>query len=256
MKYTTDICVENDSGEEEEYRVEIDLVSDGDHGLDFDEIRAWGPQGELTQEAVDQLGLGQAAFEEAWETCYVNGQVKPGIYVNRHTKRRIQVLGVCKVPGKFEWLVVARGMGPKVAAGDDFEFFLAPPCSFDEPDDSDEDGSDSLGNWILSDHRAPEGYAIVDCPNGCRFPYGKINDVTRKATCLGCYRVAEARGRRATSPLKEIDHLQQRVALLEKVISDSIAGCSCKEQGVEINLQETRCESCETLTSALTKGAK
>lgn len=170
--YRSSVCVEIDddpsaeTAREVEIEFEAEMVSDDD-GLEAEIKYAWDGHEEvmLTEEQQDSVGLAMLVGEQAYEAAYCIGAIPPGSYTRaRHRSEpfgiligphKTEVLGVCNVPGQFDWLVVCRDTTPtfnltRLGRPDDTgglvlrsigEFVGAPVPGF-------QDDLDTTGLWV------------------------------------------------------------------------------------------------------------
>lgn len=165
--YRSSVCVEVDDPDAEtarevEIEFEAEMVSDDD-GLAVEIKYAWDGHGNqfFSEDQHAEVGLVDLVQEQAYESAYTIGQIPAGRYTRaRHRSQPFgvqigphstEVLGVCKVPGQFDWLAICRDVRPPVSLQKDDAngyvlrhvggFMLA--CDPRLPDDLDE-----VGFWV------------------------------------------------------------------------------------------------------------
>lgn len=118
MIYRTSINTEYSISPECDVEVEIEvearLSGDGDGGLDVEIVHAWtdgdtqgGKAFVLDEDLIEGLALVDLVLDEAWNAAYCVGRLPLGNYKNPEGKQ-VEVLGICSLPGRFEWVAVCR----------------------------------------------------------------------------------------------------------------------------------------------------
>ena len=182
--YRDSICVEIDDDPEAETAREVEVefeaeMTASDDGLEAEILYAWDGAEEvmLSVEQQESIDLAMLVGEQAFDSAYCIGQVKPGRYTQaRHRSGQFgilvgpystEVLGVCGVPGRFDWLVICRDINPPLGltrlgrSDDTGGFVLRDPGEFvGAPVQGFGDDLDTSGMWV------EEAQVVTDDPVG------------------------------------------------------------------------------------------